>query len=99
MSIFGWSLPPGCTHQMIEDQFADCPCDVCGQFPDDCVCPECPVCGDPGNPGCYEQHGLVRSFAQVALRAEAERQWEEEEKQAWSELVEDLENLPSKEFI
>ena len=68
----------------------DFPCDVCGLFPDDdCVCPECPVCGAYGDPACYldnelyrhplvllyrphptGHHGLVRSLAQVGLRAE-----------------------------
>jgi len=29
------------------------PCEVCGQFEDDCVCPECLVCGGYGDPYCY----------------------------------------------
>jgi hypothetical protein len=57
---------------------ADFPCIVCGQLLDDCICPECPVCGTPGDPGCYPAHGLVRSLAQVVLRAEMDRQIEEE---------------------
>lgn len=56
----------------------DRPCDVCGRDPSgDCLCPECPVCGDTGNPKCYdggpafgdESHGLVRTPEQIASRA------------------------------
>jgi len=35
-------------------------CEVCGNDADnDCICPECPECGDYGNPECYQKHGLV----------------------------------------
>ena len=40
-------------------------CAVCGNDPGDCVCPECPVCGDAGNPDCYPGHGLERSEEQI----------------------------------
>ncbi len=37
-----------------EDQFgADQPCEVCGNFPEQCICPVCPSCGEQGSPGCY----------------------------------------------
>jgi hypothetical protein len=105
--LFGWSLPPGVTGRMIDEAFGrEEPCQVCGQWEDDCVCPECPTCGEFGNPACYDgalkcswcgtrpakcincatggrmpdqvftqlgPHGLVRSLAQVALRAEADK--------------------------
>ena len=63
-------------------------CDVCGGDPegDDCICPECPVCGSAGEPGCYENHGLVRSEGQIAgLKAfEAAKAKEiEEERKFW----------------
>ena len=54
MTKFGWSLPPGCTQRMLDRQFEDGPCDVCGYFVDDCVCPTCPVCQTHGDPFCYE---------------------------------------------
>lgn len=106
---FGWWYPPGAANDPNAPyNQEDPPCEVCGQWPDDCVCPECPVCGDYGNPVCYDggircnmcgtrtaecgqctqgcgwpsrevtplpSHGLIRSFAQVALRAEAVAQW------------------------
>lgn len=75
-SVFGWSLPPGCTHAMIEDQFADRPCAICGQWPDDCICPECPQCGEYGNPHCYEEHGLVRTEEQIKSLADREKAWD-----------------------
>lgn len=31
-------------------------CDVCWRYVDDCICPECPVCGEHGNPKCYGTH-------------------------------------------
>ncbi len=43
MSIFGWSLPPGVTSSMTDPP--EQPCEICGKFPDDCECPECPRCG------------------------------------------------------
>lgn len=60
-SIFGWSLPPGCTMQQIEEQAgAFALCDVCGHSIDDCICPECSICNEAGNLNCYrpEGHGL-----------------------------------------
>jgi hypothetical protein len=39
---------------MIEEAFGqEGPCECCGNDPADCICPDCPVCGDNGNPGCY----------------------------------------------
>jgi hypothetical protein len=81
-NVFGWDLPPGVTQRMIDDQFGtEAPCDVCGKWADDCICPECPVCGEYGNPACYaadgdflpdpqRTHGLTRSDAQVRTYAE-----------------------------
>lgn len=73
MGIFGWSYPPGCSGP--PDDYEG-PCDVCGNLVDNCVCPECPVCGDYGNPDCYEKHGLIPSLEQIEgrrLRDEIER--------------------------
>jgi hypothetical protein len=68
-SIFGWSYPPGCSGP---PEPSDGPCEVCGaaNFENDCICPECPECGDKGNPCCYESgskhfHGLLRTKAQL----------------------------------
>ena len=43
-------------------------------FRSDCVCPECPTCGEIGDPACYAEdgHGLVRSPEQVAAREAAD---------------------------
>lgn len=85
MGIFGWSLPPGCTNRMIEEAFGtEGPCDICGKLPDNCICPECPTCGEIGAPICYAEHGLIKSPEQVAsfkeYEAEMERQAEEDRK-------------------
>lgn len=83
MGIFGWSLPPGVTHRMI-DEAMGCEglCEVCGNNVDECICPECPRCGVFGEPECYNKdgphyHGLTRTIDQdwgLALAEEGERQ-------------------------
>jgi hypothetical protein len=64
---FGWSLPPGVSARMIDEAYGiEGPCVTCGAGnPDDCICPECPVCGVIGDPGCYIKHGLKLSDAQM----------------------------------
>jgi hypothetical protein len=59
MTDFGWSYPPGCNS--VPGDEPDPPCEVCGKFPDHrtdpCKCPECPGCGEFGNPECYGKPG------------------------------------------
>lgn len=65
MSIFGWSYPPGCSGPPDDDR----PCEVCGRNVDDCICPECPSCGEVGNPFCYELgmgHWMQKTPEQIA---------------------------------
>lgn len=67
MGIFGWSYPAGC-ESVPDDE--PCYCDVCGQLDDECVCPECPLCGEVGDRECYDdlnnekRHGLEVSDRQ-----------------------------------
>jgi hypothetical protein len=75
MGIFGWSLPPGCG--TLPGEEPDPPCAACGKWIDDCICPECPVCGCQGDPQCYEAHGMVRSAEQVESLKQAEAEWAE----------------------
>lgn len=75
MGIFGWSYPPGCNGTPYDENH---PCDVCGNIEDDCICPECPVCGDFGNSACYIEHGMKRSDEQKFSLVVNERQWEQE---------------------
>jgi hypothetical protein len=77
-NIFGWSLPPGCTNRMIDEAAGvDQPCAVCAMDVADCCCPECPVCGENGNPQCYEtsngdkRHGLKLNKEQAIARQKA----------------------------
>lgn len=80
MSIFGWSYPPGC-HSVPGDEPSG-PCEVCGGDVDSdkCICPECPKCGEQGNPACYDivigqpekEHGMKRNKAQIVGRQELE---------------------------
>jgi hypothetical protein len=67
----GFNLPPGCSVRDIPGNDYDPPCDVCGQ---DCICPECPICGTAGDPGCYEQHGMTRTQEQIDGLAALEAQ-------------------------
>lgn len=48
----GWNMPPGC-YSVPGDE--PCFCEMCGRSVDndECICPECPKCGEIGNPDCY----------------------------------------------
>ena len=91
-SIFGWSYPPGCSGPPDENE---CPCLVCGLWPDDCICTECPVCSSIGDPACYstpelEAHGLVRTEVQIRSLAEQQTKWKAEadaEADYWAEQI------------
>ena len=92
MGIFGWSYPPGAANDPSAPyNQVDPPCAVCGNFEDDCICPECPVCKCIGDPSCYidvaligcvgrndSNHGLRRTQDQSESLAAAERRWAEE---------------------
>lgn len=69
MGIFGWSLPPGVSMRDIDP--GDQPCEVCGKDIDDCVCPECDVCGTQGDPKCYTEHGMKKTKEQEIAAEEA----------------------------
>lgn len=88
----GFNLPPGCSVSDLPGNGPDQPCEVCGGWPEGgepaCICPECPYCGDYGNPACYEPreteterqrhglcHGLRRNATQEAQLAEQEKRW------------------------
>jgi len=70
---FGWSLSPGVTQRMIDDAYGgdEGPCQCCGNDPADCICPECPTCGEQGNQACYalgphpKDHGLQFNSEQL----------------------------------
>lgn len=73
MNFFGWSYPPGAANDLRAPwNQGEPPCEVCGKDIDDCICSECPKCGEYGNPDCYEHHGLVRTEEQIASMAEIE---------------------------
>jgi len=79
MGKFGWSLPAGCG--TLPGEESEGPCQVCGAFDvDDCICPECPICTEIGNPDCYDEHGLERNLKQI----EGKRAYEEYIKQMTS---------------
>lgn len=71
----GWNMPPGCTGN--ESYFHDGgPCACCGRDPAECICPECPDCGEHGNPRCYEEHTLAEfSVQQLIGQARVRISW------------------------
>ena len=90
MGIFGWSLPPGVSMNDIDPP--ERPCEVCGLFPDDCICPQCSVCHSYGDPICYEKHGLKRNKDQKAtfkIYQKKEREFLRREKKWMDEMAKD----------
>lgn len=76
-----WNMPPGCNVSDIPGN-EDWRCEVCGNWTDDCICPECTVCGCYGEPKCYTYHGMLRSWPQIFSlaweEAQIEKYWREE---------------------
>lgn len=56
MSREAWGDPP------------DCYCEMCGNECGSCICGECPICGEAGNPECYKEHGMEETDEQVQSR-------------------------------
>ncbi len=86
---FGWDYPPGC-HSVPGDEPTP-PCDICGgdveEWPgesDGCICPECDICGDYGNPRCYIEHGMRRTEEQRFSLEVHKRLWAYE---YWCEIM------------
>ena len=60
-SIFGWRrYDVECSAMGTER-----PCETCGLGTSSCICPECEVCGEAGNPYCYDQGHLHYSLNQL----------------------------------
>lgn len=79
MGKFGWSLPPGVSHRMIDEAYGvEGPCECCGKMVDDCICEECPQCSEYGDPHCYKEHGMEYSAEQLAGQAELDQHYKEE---------------------
>ena len=81
-NIFGWSYPPGAENDPNAPWNQDeGPCAVCAKGVEDCICPECSICGGQGDPNCYEPkgehwegkqgHGLRLNKEQAISRQEA----------------------------
>jgi len=75
MSLFGWSYPPGCSGTPYDE---DHPCDVCGEFEDTCICPECTQCGAIGDTKCYTPGHHVQTMT---------RSEEQKYRLAWNEAL------------
>jgi hypothetical protein len=66
MSIFssGFNLPPGVSTLPGEEPYF---CDVCYSTEDECVCPECKVCGEVGNADCYTEFNNMKDESRHPL--------------------------------
>ena len=69
----GFNLPPGCSVRDLPG-YESFPCDVCGRYDDDCICPECFVCGAIGDMKCYRAGHLEFSQEQNESRQAAHEQ-------------------------
>ena len=56
MSWEAWGGPP------------DPHCEMCGYECGSCICEECPVCHEVGNPECYTEHGMEETEEQIEGR-------------------------------
>jgi len=52
------------------NQLVESSCKVCLNPISDCVCPECPQCGDTGEVKCYKEHPLKLNTTQLIYRTE-----------------------------
>ena len=97
-SKFGWSYPPGCSSVPGDEP---CWCEICRQYDDNCVCPECPRCGDIGNPDCCKEVDLGICGELYGKETVAQQiAWQEytvaELRQEWMEASQVLDYLRSK---
>ena len=81
MSLFGWSLPPGCG--VLPGENTPEICEVCGNGFDHCICPACKECEEIGDPACYDPksprfHGMVPNKEQAESLARWEAIWAEQ---------------------
>lgn len=83
--MFPSDYPPGC-HSVPD--YEPAMCEVCGgdhglgcpDEPGSCICPDCPKCGQFGDPNCYRNHGLVITWAQANQLKTMEEMREDENK-------------------
>lgn len=75
MGIFGWSYPPGCHGTPYDEPDF---CEVCGGNidADECLCEECSVCSEVGNPACYTGHGMTQTDEVKAIISAREAETE-----------------------
>jgi hypothetical protein len=77
--LFGWSYPPGCSGPPDDDII----CEICLKNVDkgECVCPECPVCGEYGDPECYLKGHMEVNDEQIKMNKEETAKLIEEARQ------------------
>jgi hypothetical protein len=74
--------------------FDEGPCLCCGKPIDNCICPECPVCSEYGNPECYKEHGLKYSAEQVeGMKAVEDAEWKASQDESCGYLTDVLRDL------
>ena len=66
-----------------------CGCAACGEYVDNCSCPQCPSCGEHGNPDCFGREGhlpdskmVVWDIADLLTRLRGKHQFTEKESES-----------------
>ena len=90
-----WNSIPGYDQwKTAEPYYEEGPCECCGKPVDDCICPECSVCGQYGNPKCYKEHGLKYSAEQVeSLMALNNSEWKQSQEECCGYITDVLRDL------
>jgi hypothetical protein len=89
----------------IEDQFGEGWCEVCGKDESICICPQCPVCEEYGNPKCYTDHGMTLTTEQITSKTEVEKSQKEQEERDrqeaayWSDSARIKEDQEAKNYF
>lgn len=69
-------------------------CKICFCIKRACLCPECPQCGERGNPKCYKDHPLKLNVYQLVLRTEKSIEKMEEELDVEKQYLQMLNEQP-----
>jgi hypothetical protein len=68
-------------------------CQICHHSADECICPQCDVCGEAGNPSCINTHMSWKQWGHFFFQiTEKEREQEIQRLKKEEELLDSLDN-------